>query len=354
MASLGRHALRWLQLLVLCGCAAANKSAPPPADAAAPGLAADGGGAVSPDAVSPVAEGGQDAPAAGPSPDAPPTAVADAPAAPADLAGAADGPPPAPADTGGAPAASAGCGKVGAPTGERELTVPIAGRPRKYLVSVPAAYDPNKPLPVVFFFHGRGGSIATAKGAMGLTGAPGAAGGAIFVIPEGLEYPQYGPGAGWDQSCNGVDTAFFDTMLAALESSHCVDPRAVFVAGFSWGADMTDALACCRGDKIRAVSNASGDEIDWNSTCPSKKVPAYRLTYADSDQFYTQAQFQASIDFYRKAQGCGAGADAVAPAPCVRHRDCAAPVISCRYVGLGHAVPGGWGEATWSFFSSLR
>jgi pimeloyl-ACP methyl ester carboxylesterase len=50
-------------------------------------------------------------------------------------------------------------------------------------------------------------------------------------------------------------------MLSEIEVSYCIDTERVFAAGGSWGGDVVIALACHRGDKLRAVEvNSSGDE----------------------------------------------------------------------------------------------
>ena len=42
--------------------------------------------------------------------------------------------------------------------------------------------------------------------------------------------------------------------IADVQANYCVDKSRVFVAGFSWGADMTHALACCRGNQIKGIA----------------------------------------------------------------------------------------------------
>jgi polyhydroxybutyrate depolymerase len=253
-------------------------------------------------------------------------------------------------DGGGSPSRSAGCGMAGAATGSLARTATIAGTNRTYTLVVPTSYQPAVPRALVFVFHGAGGNAGSAMG-MGLQDTPGAADGAIFVFPDGIPFESFG--VGWDQHCTGRDMPFYDAMVQAVESRYCVDTRRRFVAGFSWGADMSDALACCRGDQIRAIAPASGDEVSYNPTCPGAVRPAFRLTYGDNDGAYTQQQFRDSVDFFRAAHGCSTSSDAVTPSPCVAYRGCAKPVIECRYAGIGHSWPSTWARDTWTFFSSF-
>jgi polyhydroxybutyrate depolymerase len=253
------------------------------------------------------------------------------------------------------PARSPGCEKPSAPSGAHTFTIRVADKQRRYTVAVPTARD--HPAPVVFFFHGKRAMNRTYIPPVAITGGldvPSLQNGAIFVAPEGQPFrDEREQVLGWNQSCRGDDVLFFDAMLAQVERDHCVDPRAVFASGFSWGADMVDTLACCRGDKLRAVAPASGDEIGVNSQCPSRKIPAFRLTYSDNDFFYKLPDFEASIAFFRGVHRCEPTADAVAPAPCVAYRGCRQPVVACLYPRWGHRLPQDYASATWAFFASL-
>ena len=237
------------------------------------------------------------------------------------------------------------------PNSQRAFTVQVAGTQRTYEIVVPQNLDNRTAHPLTFVFHGAGGSIANSRG-MGLQDAQGASDG-IFVFPQGIllaGYESYGNG--WNQTCGAYDMDFFNVMRQAVENAYCINTQRVFATGFSWGADMTDALACCLGDVLRAVAPASGDEVDWNSTCVSAR-PAFRLTYADNDA-YTQAQFDASVAFFRAGNHCAAQSDPVAPSPCIAYRSCDHPVMECRYAGLGHNLPPNWAQETWDFLSSFQ
>jgi polyhydroxybutyrate depolymerase len=195
-----------------------------------------------------------------------------------------------------------------------------------------------------------------------LQNAPAAANAAIFVFPQGIPYQNYG--VGWNDLCGGYDMVFFDHMLAALESTYCVDPTRVFAAGFSWGCDQVTALLCCRGGDLRAIAAAScsdefqgtadGGQYD-NLPCPAAGTTAIRFTHdANGDQGYTLLDFELTSALYRDLDFCAASASPVPPAPCETYAGCRAPYIECPYPGLGHALPSGWAADTWTFFSKLQ
>ena len=221
-------------------------------------------------------------------------------------------------------APSAGCGAVSPPTGTLALSAQVGGVMRAYEVLVSPGYLPWKPLPLV------------------------------FVFPQGIDFTENGLdyGVGWNEHCGGYDMPFFDAMLEHLSAAYCIDLRRIFAAGFSWGGDFVNNLGCCRGDRVRAVASASGADGDYNPACTSS-MPALRTSYADPD-VYPQSAFALTVALYRTAHGCGTGAaDPVSPAPCVAYRDCDAPVVECRYPGLGHQFPPNWSNDVWAWFASI-
>ena len=229
---------------------------------------------------------------------------------------------------------------------------------RDYEVLVPASYNPSVALALTFAYHGAGGTSAYAK-LYGLQDAPGAAAASIFVYPQGVPYQTYG--VGWDDSCTGHDIPFFDNMVASLEATYCIDPKRVFVAGFSWGCDQVTALACCRGDKIRAVSAASctdeyKDPSDYKTyqSCPVTNSAAIRFTHnTTGDSGYPAPLFATTTTLYRSFNGCSATATPTSPSPCRAFGGCRNPFIDCPYDNLAHATPDGWGRDTWTFFTGV-
>lgn len=246
-------------------------------------------------------------------------------------------------------AVSPGCGNAAAPAGEAVRHLTIDGTDRSFIVMAPDAIDPDAPLSLVFVFHGNGGNGEGMKG-MGIQNAPGARENAVFVFPDGL--PFKGFGVGWNGYCDGYDMELFDTMIATLSADYCVDPARIFAAGFSWGGDMCQSLACCRGEVVRAIAPASGPELYPSGECQGSGRPAFRMTYADNDA-YPPEMFDERIEFYRTEHGCSETSTPIEPSPCIAYDGCDEPVIACEYAGLGHAWPADYGVETWSFFSQF-
>ncbi len=245
-------------------------------------------------------------------------------------------------------------------------TVDGAGRSRTFLVRVPSTYAPSRAYPLVFVFHG-GAADARQSYSWGLQGASGASEAAIFVFPNGVPFQKFG--VGWDDRTDGYDLPFFDQMLKALGAVYCIDPQKIFVAGFSWGGDFVVALACHRGDVIRAVAaNSTDDEFSDPANyrsyqglpCSSHRHPAVHFTHAEGgDVQYAPPLFTTTSRLFRFLNNCSA-ATAIAPSSahntsCVTYAACSNSYTECFFdKRIGHALPPDWAVDTWSFFASFK
>lgn len=141
-----------------------------------------------------------------------------------------------------------------------ERTWTIEGVARKALVHFPAgAGQPAVLVPVVFAFHGHGGTAAHAARSFPVHERWPEA---IVVYPQGLptagkltdregRLPGWQPAAGTQ---GDRDLKFFDTMLADLLARSGADPRRVYAMGHSNGGGFTYLLWAERGSKLAAVA----------------------------------------------------------------------------------------------------
>ena len=264
-----------------------------------------------------------------------------------------------------APAArSAGCDKP-ARTGTFSLATQDGNKTtRSYLVQIPADYSPSRPYALIFVFHGAGGNSAQSHG-WGLQNAAGASSSGIFVFPDGIAFQR--EGIGWDDRNDGYDLPLFDHMLQDLEAGYCIDPDRVFVAGFSWGGDFAMALACNRGDEIRAVAaNSTNDEYQDKSNyltyrdlpCPTHQHPPVRFEHAlGGDAQYPPPYFATTSKLFQYFNSCSGASTPVrsssAVISCASFNDCKSEYIECSFDHrLGHALPPNWAQDTWDFFSA--
>ncbi|HEY0863998.1 MAG TPA: hypothetical protein VGD97_07840 [Lacunisphaera sp.] len=137
----------------------------------------------------------------------------------------------------------------------------VDGVTREALIHVPAQVAPGG-APLVFAFHGHGGSMAQAAHSFPIHEKWPEA---IVVYPQGLPTAgqltdSKGERAGW-QGRAGVaddrDLKFFDVMLADLRHRHRVDPKRIYATGHSNGGGFTYLLWAERGDIFAALAPSS-------------------------------------------------------------------------------------------------
>jgi polyhydroxybutyrate depolymerase len=154
-----------------------------------------------------------------------------------------------------APAASAAF----AP-GRHDESFDVGGTTRSAVVVVPE--NTSQPAPVVFVFHGHGGTGASMARRSNIEGLwPDA----IVVYPDGLvghkgKTDPEGIKPGWQTQLGETedrDLAFYDTMLATLRSELPVDSDRVYLMGHSNGSAFGSLLLNQRGDAIAATANLS-------------------------------------------------------------------------------------------------
>lgn len=261
-----------------------------------------------------------------------------------------------------APAGGGGGGgggpSVSGPTGLLEgRTVTAAGETRSYDMFVPERSDDPRGLPLVFVFHGDGGTGAGVRKTFGLEAVAGDA--AIFVYPDGRD-------RSWDlddPADRNPDIAFFDAIVVETKKSYPVDAGRIFATGYSSGAYFANQLGCRRGAVLRAVATHAGGgpyggdseyDDEGNLVCPEPPVAAL-VIHGTDDGTVALSEGESSRDHWRRVNGCTQATEAYAPEPCVKYAGCAErPVVWCAVPGVGHVVwPGEGAKTTWSFFASL-
>ena len=249
--------------------------------------------------------------------------------------------------SGGSGSGGPGCGLAPPSAGHKEISV--NGATRSYELWLPSGYDRNRAYPVVFAFHGLGGSGQLAQRYFGIQQAAGA--NAIVVYPDGLarngstSWGLFGADA-------TTDFAFFDALVANLNASLCVDSGRLFAAGHSYGAYFSNTLGCARGNALRAIAPVAGGGP--YVSCDGGQVAVW-LEASTDDPVVAYSNGQTSRDRWLAANHCASTTHAVGPSGCVEYDGCDAghPVRWCSESTLGHNWPSYAGSAIWSFFSGL-
>jgi len=153
----------------------------------------------------------------------------------------------------------------------------IDGIPRQAIV-LPAAGPASLPAPVLFVFHGHGGSMqkSAMKGFRELWPE------AVTVCPQGLATrtgrDPDGRRAGWQQKVgdhDNRDVKFFDAMLTTLRENYHIDDSRVFATGHSNGGGFTYLLWGVRGSRLAAIAPFSAGAGGLRNAKPLKPLPVF-------------------------------------------------------------------------------
>jgi polyhydroxybutyrate depolymerase len=138
----------------------------------------------------------------------------------------------------------------------------VNGIERRALVYAPSKGEHSKPAPIVFVFHGHGGSAQNVDRTMHIqTLWPEA----FVVYMQGIPTPTRvdpeGKKPGWQCAPGQVgdrDLSFFDTVLADLRKNHPVDGSRIYATGFSNGGVFTYVLWSERPNVFAALAPCAG------------------------------------------------------------------------------------------------
>lgn len=184
----------------------------------------------------------------------------------------------------------------------------VDGVVREALVHVPPRARTNA-VPVVFAFHGHGGSMQNAASSFSLHTRWADA---MVVYPQGLQTPgrltdPEGKKSGWQKSVGDQDNRdlkFFDAMLAGLQQGYKVDAKRLFATGHSNGGAFSYLLWAARGEKFAAFAPSAAVAVFDFSKAPPKPV---LHVAGENDPLVKFAWQQRMMSALRKHNQCGEG-----------------------------------------------
>jgi polyhydroxybutyrate depolymerase len=240
----------------------------------------------------------------------------------------------------------------GLPAGTHTVEVKSGALSRSFDIHVPEHAADNDFRPVVFFWHGFGGSPAKIVD----FAQPNAIADKkryFAVYPKGTGLIAGFNGAG---CCPGVfadDVAFFRNIVTWLTSNMCADAANIFSAGFSNGGFMSNKLACEAYDIVKAIAVHSGSMGKSYTATPDHGVPVL-LIHGDADPtvpYFGNGNWMSFAELSIKwadINQCGTEQNARAGytsqnSECVRFDKCArndVPLEFCTIKGLAHAWSG--------------
>jgi polyhydroxybutyrate depolymerase len=225
------------------------------------------------------------------------------------------------------------------------FTIEAASAKRTFVARVPTGLDGKTPGPVMFAFHPFGMNAQYMASRVPSRFWPEA----IVIYPDGLSRPGGPLSASWHNRPGDMDdrdVRFFDAMLAWLQTNHCIDPRRVFVMGYSNGAGLAYVLACERADAIAGIAIAAG-RLSCAPTAPKPII----ISHGTRDQTIGYEQAIESSLAWSKRNGCAAPKPGVNG--CVAAASCtSAAVTLCTYAG-GHEYDSSFTQALVNFFKSV-
>lgn len=239
----------------------------------------------------------------------------------------------------------------------RPVPDPVAvkvGELKRHAVIVPPTKGKKAAHPVVFVFHGHGGTSADAASGFAIHEHWPEA---VVVYPQGVKTPRpsdpEGKFSGWQgdpADYGGRDLLFFDALLAKVTAEHKVDDKRVYAAGFSNGGSFTYLLWANRGAKLAAVGPVGATAGKQRKGLTPK--PCLHVA-GEKDDVVEFANQQKSMAAVREVNGCTADG---------KRWDKAGPLVGTVYeskggtpfVGVvhpgGHTVPPEVGPLLVRFF----
>lgn len=167
-------------------------------------------------------------------------------------------------------------------TGSFNLSLEHDGLTREYQLYVPTSYDGSSQFPLLFNFHGFGGTVTDHLQAADMRSLANSEK-FLLVYPQGSSLGGYShwnaaiPSA--DNKSSADDIGFVRKMITSISASHQVNSDRIYACGYSNGAFFSYYLACYLSDKIAGVGSVSGTMLEetYQQGQPTRAVPMINL-----------------------------------------------------------------------------
>ncbi len=202
-------------------------------------------------------------------------------------------------------------GVVSAAQGDLQASkISVGGVEREFLFHAPLSAK-GKPAPVVFAFHGHGGTMKNAARSFAIHQHWPEA---IVVYMQGLPTPgrltdPEGKKTGWQSRPDDQgdrDLKFFDAVLAQLKTDYRVDEKHIYSTGHSNGGGFTYLLWATRSEVFAAVAPSSAASArSAGKRAWLKAKPAMHIA-GETDPLVKYEWQVAAMDSVRELNGCEA------------------------------------------------
>jgi polyhydroxybutyrate depolymerase len=193
------------------------------------------------------------------------------------------------------------------PPTSKHLDWTLEGVKREAIIYFPASAT-VAPTPVVFAFHGHGG---TARNAANTFEYQKHWPEAISVYMQGLPTPGAltdpdGKKNGWQKTIGDQsdrDLKFFDAVLATLRKDYKIDDARIYCTGHSNGGGFTYLLWSARGDTFAAVAPSSAGPGGVREALALKPKPCMHIA-GEKDMLVKFVNQQRTMERVKKVNGC--------------------------------------------------
>ncbi len=251
-------------------------------------------------------------------------------------------------------------------------SITSSGVERRFLYYVPESYDPQTPSPLVISIHG---FVSWPRNQMDVTQWNSLADryGFIVVYPSGTGFPKRWrlPEGSSKLPGSYEDVQFLSDLIDRMQQQYNIDPRRIYVNGFSNGGVMSVVLGCELSERIAAIGSVSGAYFYPLELCrPSRAVPMIAF-HGTADPIVPYAggpfhPFDVSLPHVAEWMKQRAELNGCSPTPRVImdeetvsgiefiQCDQNAPVVFYAIYGGGHTWPGGEALPEWLAGSTSR
>ena len=219
----------------------------------------------------------------------------------------------------------------------------VEGEARTFVLSLPNDYDEQTAHPLIFAWHGLGGTGNIAKGYFGLQQHAGED--AIIVYPDGLPQQSHDGETGWELRASGSDLVFFDQLITHITENSCVNLDQIFSTGHSFGGYMSNFLGCQRGDILNAIAPVAGGG-PWGGC---QGTVGAMIIHGSNDSVVRLSEGEDSLSKWQSMNDCAETSTDSSSGYCVSYDECTNPVEWCEYAS-GHMWPSFAAELIWDFF----
>ena len=183
------------------------------------------------------------------------------------------------------------------------ISVTSDGTTRRALVY--AVQVQKSAAPLVFVFHGRGGSMTGISKKLDIHNFWSEA---IVVYPQGMWCEGgYRDGFGWvisDTEDEGRDIRFFDVLLEYLQKNYNVDSSNIFATGHSNGGGFTYALWAFRGHKFKAFAPSASSSRRLGENANRRVPKPVFIVSGEQDDIVPIARVRRDVAEAKRINGC--------------------------------------------------